>query len=682
MIRFVAILFLFLIYSISPWFFLTDTRAEQIDNNEITGLWFGTYTANQGETSLLINIFNDNSQDTKAIFIFGPTYRNSSVPSGSFYMNGTYDKETSKIDLVGIEWIDRPTNYYMLDLSGIISIVNNKMRMTGGTYESINNPFPFGSGKQGDFLLIRRCVQTVLDTSKAQGFVFPIWISVEDAGRTKPYTSQEFGDGLGHLGEDYAYPIGRNVRAAYEGKVVGSGFHGQTATSGFGNYIIIRHEHPALPNNGVIYSFYAHLDKIFKQSDESVAIGEVIGEVGNTGKSEGPHLHFEIKTGADFGSGYTKTNFTSYTIVDSGMTYYRPSTFIETYRSLSPTQPKRISLPGVLKLLLDDTTPVEAPISIEDLQYSTESSTSWNITGRLVNNKGRPVPNYVISVNDPIQQQCRFVESNNWGFIDFISTELTDDYDAYTLSFFDGADESSFKFGNIFLDQISIYKKSYNDLNEVDLISEDDDIRIVTFPTIGHANSIVPYIRNNADYLSTHHISTEVVQGFKYNTRHAFLYDLTDNMKNGFIEANFSWGNATYAIVLVTGAGATCYLTATIGCPAAIATAAKFYGIKAAGDNIGLLIDSANDAAFKNGIYCEKTGLYIRSTYDGVKAVYYVINIGEGLYDLGHTVRYAEWVGMTPNVIHEISHNTTQLILDAKDTNELLIEALEMLNEN
>jgi len=154
------------------WLFLISPAFAK-NNNEIIGFWFGTYTANQGETSLLISIFNENSQNTKAIFIFGPTYRNSSVPSGSFYMDVTYDKNTSEVELVGIEWIDRPNNYYMLDLSGVVSPQNDNMKMTGSAYASKNDPFPYGGGKQGDFLLIRPTVCYGLHNGELQVFIEP-----------------------------------------------------------------------------------------------------------------------------------------------------------------------------------------------------------------------------------------------------------------------------------------------------------------------------------------------------------------------------------------------------------------------------------------------------------------------------------------------------------------------------
>ena len=173
------------------------------------------------------------------------------------------------------------------------------------------------------------------------GFVYPVWISIEDAGMSKPNTSLEFGAGWdsyrGHLGEDHAYPEGHSVRAAYSGTVVGSGFDGTDAT-GWGNYIVIRHDHHALPNYGIIFSQYAHLKVRYVAIGDTVMAGDVIGALGNTGFTTDPHLHFEIKTGSDLGRGFTGIDFSADTVVDSGMTYYRPSTFITAHRILSPIE--------------------------------------------------------------------------------------------------------------------------------------------------------------------------------------------------------------------------------------------------------------------------------------------------------------------------------------------------------
>ena len=68
------------------------------------------------------------------------------------------------------------------------------------------------------------------------------------------------------------------------GKVVSSGWY----NSVYGNVIIINHG-----NN--IQTFYAHLDKTLVKKGQDVKAGDVIGKMGSTGLSTGPHLHFEIR---------------------------------------------------------------------------------------------------------------------------------------------------------------------------------------------------------------------------------------------------------------------------------------------------------------------------------------------------------------------------------------------------
>lgn len=62
-----------------------------------------------------------------------------------------------------------------------------------------------------------------------------------------------------------------------------------------GNYVILRHA-------GGICSFYAHMQKgsVCVKKGEQVKQGQVVGKIGNTGHSDGPHLHFQIMDGADF----------------------------------------------------------------------------------------------------------------------------------------------------------------------------------------------------------------------------------------------------------------------------------------------------------------------------------------------------------------------------------------------
>ncbi len=90
----------------------------------------------------------------------------------------------------------------------------------------------------------------------------------------------------GHNGIDIAATPGTPVFAAASGKVIVAKIGGYNG--GYGNMVIITHE------KGV-QTVYAHLKDIYITSGQSVTQGQVIGGVGNTGRSTGPHLHFEVR---------------------------------------------------------------------------------------------------------------------------------------------------------------------------------------------------------------------------------------------------------------------------------------------------------------------------------------------------------------------------------------------------
>jgi murein DD-endopeptidase MepM/ murein hydrolase activator NlpD len=91
-----------------------------------------------------------------------------------------------------------------------------------------------------------------------------------------------------HSGIDIGASSGVPVRAAASGKVVQARYQGA-----YGNYIIIDH--------GTYTTHYAHLRRFQISADDVVEKGQLIGEVGSTGRSTGPHLHFEIhKKGVPF----------------------------------------------------------------------------------------------------------------------------------------------------------------------------------------------------------------------------------------------------------------------------------------------------------------------------------------------------------------------------------------------
>ncbi len=85
-----------------------------------------------------------------------------------------------------------------------------------------------------------------------------------------------------HKGIDYGVSYGSDVMCTATGKVI---FAGQK--SGYGHCVIISH------GNGLA-TLYAHLSKINVKANQSVKAGEVIAQSGNSGRSTGPHLHYEV----------------------------------------------------------------------------------------------------------------------------------------------------------------------------------------------------------------------------------------------------------------------------------------------------------------------------------------------------------------------------------------------------
>ncbi len=104
---------------------------------------------------------------------------------------------------------------------------------------------------------------------------------------TSGYTNSRFHPTLQrntpHLAIDYGAPTGTPIMAVGDGTIVFAGWKG-----GFGNYIDIRH-------NGTFKTQYAHLSKFAVKSGQAVKQGEVIGYVGSTGFSTGPHLHYQVE---------------------------------------------------------------------------------------------------------------------------------------------------------------------------------------------------------------------------------------------------------------------------------------------------------------------------------------------------------------------------------------------------
>jgi murein DD-endopeptidase MepM/ murein hydrolase activator NlpD len=92
-----------------------------------------------------------------------------------------------------------------------------------------------------------------------------------------------YGTSRFHEGLDFAANIGTPVFATARGRVVKAGWE-----SGYGNMVEIDHGYDYVTR-------YAHLSKFNVKTGDSVGRGDEIGSVGNTGKSTGPHLHYEVR---------------------------------------------------------------------------------------------------------------------------------------------------------------------------------------------------------------------------------------------------------------------------------------------------------------------------------------------------------------------------------------------------
>ena len=107
----------------TPDGFLTDLGVSIPATNvsSLTGRWHGEYVCAQGLTRLTLDIDAEDPFNIDAIFRFREHEDNPGVPSGSFAMEGSFDAATGALDLDATDWINQPTNFLTVDLSGLLS---------------------------------------------------------------------------------------------------------------------------------------------------------------------------------------------------------------------------------------------------------------------------------------------------------------------------------------------------------------------------------------------------------------------------------------------------------------------------------------------------------------------------------------------------------------------------------
>jgi len=143
----------------------------------------------------------------------------------------------------------------------------------------------------GDSIIIPNGVEAPTPITTVKKFISNILSPTDNSVQTDGYFIRPAKGGKtqglhGHNGIDFSARGGLSVVAAASGKVLvslSSGYNG-----GYGRYVVIAH------SNGT-QTLYAHLSANFVSTGETVEQGQLIGNIGNTGLSTGPHLHFEVR---------------------------------------------------------------------------------------------------------------------------------------------------------------------------------------------------------------------------------------------------------------------------------------------------------------------------------------------------------------------------------------------------
>ena len=123
--------------------------------------------------------------------------------------------------------------------------------------------------------------QAAFAASSVQGFVLPTAGRIGSGFGVRRHPV--YGDLRSHTGVDIDGRSGDPIVAAKEGRVIFAGTRG-----GYGNCVIIQH-------GPSVTTVYAHLSAFDVRAGNSVTKGELIGRIGSTGVSTGPHLHFEVR---------------------------------------------------------------------------------------------------------------------------------------------------------------------------------------------------------------------------------------------------------------------------------------------------------------------------------------------------------------------------------------------------
>lgn len=200
--------------------------------------------------------------------------------------NDAIFRQLEEAMLVSVEPLDGMFRAAGLDPDNIIDEVRRGYSGTGGPL----TPLQFsamGGEPDADGLRANSILESMdrINLYRIAAERLPFAMPVTDSFRfTSPFGMRW---GRLHAGTDFAAPVGTPVFATADGVVIEAGW-----SSGYGRLIKIQHEFG-------IETRFAHLNAIRVEVGQRVSRGERIGDMGNSGRSTGPHLHYEVHVGGE-----------------------------------------------------------------------------------------------------------------------------------------------------------------------------------------------------------------------------------------------------------------------------------------------------------------------------------------------------------------------------------------------
>ena len=186
------------------------------------------------------------------------------------------DPIPSTIRTLGIGGAERGQHLRNLRDPGMVMTVSNRIDKISSTVRLQNSSLNAVLDEALDKQEFLACKPSINPISPAD----PYWLTSTYGYRNDPFTGKR----MAHHGIDLAGPVGLDIHCTGAGTVV----RARMDRYGYGKEVVVDH--------GFGYrTIYAHLHDIFVEKGQKLKRGEVVGTMGSTGRSTGPHLHYEIR---------------------------------------------------------------------------------------------------------------------------------------------------------------------------------------------------------------------------------------------------------------------------------------------------------------------------------------------------------------------------------------------------